>query len=275
MFCSKTYNRFATAFRKMAERLVQKYGYPLLPYPKTQFVIIANERTGSNLLVSLLSSHPDIHQYGEIVGESILRQEDIHTKIRNVGPVRYIKNGFRKRFYKRAVGMKFLYHQLQARYAERWSIDELSGILNELREDKKIKIIHLKRRNRLKVLVSAELARLTKEYVKRDPNNKSPEIPMTLTPEKCTSFFQEIGENETYFETCFQSHETIDIYYEDLISDTKNVCRRVLDLLQVETCDLKSTTLKQSQKPLSERIQNYKELKQYFKNTPSEIFFED
>ncbi|MHC5143365.1 MAG: hypothetical protein ACYSOY_07220, partial [Planctomycetota bacterium] len=72
-----------------------------------------------------------------------------------------------------------------------------------------------------------------------------------------------------------QSHDMLDIYYEDLVSDTENVCHKVLDLLQVEKCDLKSTTLKQSRKPLSERIQNYTELKQYFKNTPSSIFFED
>jgi LPS sulfotransferase NodH len=275
MFHSKTFSQLAKSSKKMAERLVQKFCYPLLPYPKNQFVIIANERTGSNLLVSLLSSHPDIHQCGEIVGESILRQNDIQEKIRLIGAVRYIRNSFKKRFYKQAVGMKFLYHQLQDRYAERWGITELSDILNELRKNKKIKIIHLKRRNHLKVLISAELAKLTKEYVKRDPNSAIQEIQLTLKSKKCTSFFQTIDENEKYFDKCFQSHEKLEIYYEDLVSDTENVCHKVLDLLQVEKCDLKSTTLKQSQKPLSERIQNYTELKQYFKNTPSGIFFED
>ena len=274
MFYSKTFSQLAKPSKKIAERLVQKYCYPLLPCPKTQFVIIANERTGSNLLVSLLSSHPDIHQYGEIIGESILRRNDLQEKIRLIGVVRYIRNSFKKRFYKQAVGMKFLYHQLEDRYAERWGITELSGILNELRNNKRIKIIHLKRRNRLKVLVSAELARLTKEYVKRDPNNISREIPMVLTPEKCSSFFQKISENEKYFDDCFQSHEKLEIFYVDLISDTENICHNTLDLLQVEKCDLKSSTLKQSQKPLSERIRNYAELKQYFKNTPYEKKFE-
>jgi len=275
MIYSKTFSQLEESSKKMAERLVQKYFYPLLPCPKIQFVIIANERTGSNLLVSLLSSHPDIHQYGEIIGESILRQEDIQAKIRIVGTMRYIINSFKKRFYKKAVGIKVLYHQLQNRYAERWGITELSGVLNELRKNKKIKIIHLKRRNHLKVLISSELAKMTKEYVKRNSNSATQEIQLTLKSEKCTSFFQTIAENEKYFDECFQSHDILEIYYEDLVSDTENVCRKVLNLLQVEKCDLKSTTLKQSRKPLSERIQNYTELKQYFKNTPSSIFFED
>ncbi|MHC4232375.1 MAG: hypothetical protein ACYSTW_07215, partial [Planctomycetota bacterium] len=198
----------------------------------------------------------------------------LQEKIRAIGAVRYITNSFKKRFYKHAVGMKFLYHQLEDRYAEKWGIAELSGILDELRNNKRIKIIHLKRRNHLKVLVSAELARLTKEYVKRDPNNESREIPITLPPEKCSSFFQKISENEKYFDKCFQSHKILDLYYEDLVSDTENICHKALELLQVEKCDLKSSTLKQSQKPLSERIQNYSELKQYFKDTPHGFFFE-
>ncbi|MHC4292241.1 MAG: hypothetical protein ACYSTR_08525, partial [Planctomycetota bacterium] len=67
----------------------------------------------------------------------------------------------------------------------------------------------------------------------------------------------------------------LEIYYEDLISDTKTVCRNVSDFLQIEQCELESSTFKQSQKPLSQKIGNYEELKQLFKDTPSEIFFED
>lgn len=225
--------------------------------------------------MSLLSSHPQIKQYGEIVGESILRVSDVQAKIKAVGPVRYIQNSFKKRFYKHAVGMKILYHQLKERYAEKWEIAELSDILEGIRNQDDIKIIHLKRRNRLKTLISGELARLTKEYVKREQNSQTKEVPIALTPEQCELFFEKIDQNEKYFDTCFQSHPVLDIYYEDLTADINLTCNKISDFLGLKRCKLKSNTFKQSQKPLSERIQGYEELKCYFKNSSSELFFEE
>lgn len=270
----KSYQSVA-AIKSFAERFVQKHCYPLLPYPKTRFVIITNGRTGSNYLVSLLLSHPEIYQYGEVIGESNLRRQNIHTKIRACGSVRYVRNCYRKRFYKKAVGVKILYYQFKKYYAEKWGVDDLQDVFTELREEPKILVIHLKRRNQLKTLVSMELARLTKEYVKREANDTNREVRVHLTPERCTSFFQDVNENEKYFDECFGSHKKLEIYYEDLVTDTETICKKIMDFLQVKHCELKGNTFRQSQRPVSQHIQNFEELKQFFKSTPSAVFFED
>ncbi len=41
--------------------------------PKTKFVIFAQGRTGSTLLVDLLNSHPDVFTYGEIFRDGVIR----------------------------------------------------------------------------------------------------------------------------------------------------------------------------------------------------------
>lgn len=263
------------AIKIPAERFVQKYCYPLLPYPGTRFLIISNGRTGSNYLASLLLSHPDIYQYGEVIGESYLCRPDIREKIRACGSVRYLRNCYRKRIYKQAVGLKILYYQFKPCYAEGWGINDLQEVLTDLVEDRNILVIHLKRRNRLKTMVSVESARLTNEYVKQEEDGENSEISVFISPEQASSFFQDVKENEKYFDECFRSHRKLEIFYEDLITNTEMVSCRILDFLKLDRCELKSSTLKQGRKPLSERIRNYKELKETFRDTASERYFED
>ncbi|CAG0940082.1 hypothetical protein BROC_00895 [Candidatus Brocadiaceae bacterium] len=58
--------------------LQQTIGY-FMPYP-TKFVVISSGRSGSNFLLSLLSSHPSIRIHGEVVGESRLRNMSMEIR---------------------------------------------------------------------------------------------------------------------------------------------------------------------------------------------------
>ena len=263
------------SIRETLEVVIHRLAYPLLPYPSVCYVILSNGRTGSNFLVSLLSSHPQIHQYGEVIGESLLRMPGFQEKIQRAGVSRYVQNCFRKRFYRKAVGMKFLYNQLLKGYAKRWNVGQGAAVLEFLRRHPELRILHLKRRNRLKILVSFEIAKLTREYVIKDPASPRREMPVTLTPEQCQSFFKTIRENESFIESCFQPHQIKVLYYEDLASDTAAQCREILDFLELPPYELKSNIYKQSNKLLSERIQNYRELKDFFQGTESAAFFKD
>ncbi len=247
----------------------------MLPNPQTRFVIIASERTGSNLLLSLLNSHPSIRTKGEVIGESRLRQKEIHAQILTCGCCRYIRNCFKQHNLEQAVGTKILYHQFRKWYANRWQIEGLNQALECLRGDTQIKIIHLKRRNRLKTMASGIIALQTKKYVKTISNEKEQEMQIELPKEKCEEFFGKIGEVEQEFDGYFQGHDKIEVYYEDLVSNNESVHEKILDFLGVNRLDLKAKTLKQRKKPLSETIRNYGELKSYFSATIWEPFFED
>lgn len=255
--------------------LVQRWLYIFLPQPKVCYLIISSGRSGSNLLVSLLTSHPDVHSQGEVIGESQLRRKRMCTLISVCGPVRYVRNCYRKYFYKKAVGTKVLYYQFGKPYADRWHIKKLETVLDHILADKTIRILHLKRRNRLKTLASKKLAMLTKEYVNYHPDKKTQQVRVEISPQECDDFFNEMERTEQEFDGIFKDHDKLEVFYEDLVSDKEKTCAAVLDFLQLPQRSLETKTRKQNPKSLSERIENYSVLKEHFSNTQWQIYFED
>ena len=58
--------------------------------PSTKLVIFSRGRTGSNLLVSLLRSHPQIWHHHEIFGEYYLQHDFIRNEVNKLGPWRIL-----------------------------------------------------------------------------------------------------------------------------------------------------------------------------------------
>jgi LPS sulfotransferase NodH len=258
-----------------AKCFVHKYLYPLLPDPKNKVVIISSGRSGSNFLVSLLSSHPDIYLYGEVIGESYMRHKSFRRVLARCGPKRYIRNCFKKRFYKQVVGMKILYYQFREYYGRKWNLDNIEAVLETIRSDTDIKIVHLKRRNMLKILASQKIATLTGHYVVRDEQQKQQHRSVELSPEKCESFFEKLSRTREKFDDYFKQHETFEVHYTDLVSNRNSIRQKLLKFLGVKQCPLTMDTIRQSSRSLAERIDNYDALKEDFKNTRWECFFED
>lgn len=252
-----------------------RYVYPGLPQPRTKLVIIASARSGSNLLVSLLASHPDIYQYGEVIGESYVRQLPVRRAIQHTGASVYFRNAFKKRFYKKVVGVKILYYQLKSKYGERWDLPGVTDILTTIRRDPEIKIIHLKRRNALKILVSNEIARLTGEYVVRGEKAVLPKPSISLTAEQCQCFFEDLERTKREFDDCFSSHDVFHLTYKDLVENQPDACRKMLSFLGVSQIPLKAGTARQSRRSLSEQLDNYDVLKSHFQHMPWADYFED
>ncbi len=67
----------------------------------------------------------------------------------------------------------------------------------------------------------------------------------------------------------------MDIFYEDLAADKNFETNRVLKFLGLKDANLESNHVKQNNQSLSDLISNYSDLKNKFKNTEWEIFFEN
>ena len=60
--------------KKITKKIILKAGNKTFGnYDYGKYVIITRARTGSNLLVALLSSHPNIHSHGELFNKTVNR----------------------------------------------------------------------------------------------------------------------------------------------------------------------------------------------------------
>lgn len=224
-----------------------------------KFIVLSRNRTGSNMLISMLNSHPSIYARYEIIrtldGNSV---PDVLNKIYSRYP-RFVK----------AVGFKiFYYHPVD---------DESGTVWNKLREMEDLYIIHLKRRNILRTILSKEIAQMTEAWTKRYHRGTivSGEKKVHLDENELLKAFKQTRYWETTYEHIFRSHPMIEIYYEDLLNNTNAEFQKITDLLDLKFCNARTTFQKQNPERMSELIINYQSIKKSFSNTEWSLFFED
>jgi hypothetical protein len=223
-----------------------------------------------------LDSHPAIRQRGEVIGEWRMRQPEIKAKIIECGPVEYVECQFkRKSRSEAAVGIKMNYYQLGEKYARKWGVDRIPEVYDFLKLNEDIKIIHLKRRNRLKTLASARVAAKTNRYVVTDKSELANDRQIELSADECISWFKRIGALEEQYDEAFRSHNLYEAIYEEIVLNKDRECDRILQFLGVATRPLQSKTLKLNKRPLSEIIKNYWDLKEHFADTEWGKYFDD
>jgi hypothetical protein len=238
------------------------------------FAIITRGRSGSNFLLSLLDSHPAIRTVGEIIGEFMLRQPGIKKRILSLGAIPYVQALYRRYGFESITGAKFLYYQLEEDYGLRWGVPDSTAVLPYLLNKKDVRIIHLKRRNRLRMLASLEAASVAQQYVLNPGEQQAIQPTVTLSPRRCAEFFSTVDSHERKYDALFDEHETLEMFYEDLVEGTEEQCTNVLAFLGADPRRLRARTRKQSRRPLSEVIANYAELKQDFAGGEWEYLFE-
>lgn len=271
-----------------------------------KFIIVGKVRTGTTLLQSLLSSHEQIVSYGEVLhllsmyfngGQDTLRQA-VHN------PWSYISS----RVYKdhpnhiKAVGFKTLYEQLgqnnvflgrmnttdvEVRTRERreafsrfmgstFDLDEArrqsERLVTFLAGDFDIKVIHMKRRNKLNTFLSAKLAGRSGAWNSHAGSYFHESC--IVNPGECERFFEEVEKQERWYDELFQAGRMICVFYEDLCGDSTSWSRKIQEFLGVEYRDLSTALRKQNTLSIPERIDNYRELREAFRDTRWEGFFE-
>jgi LPS sulfotransferase NodH len=161
-----------------------------------RFAIVGNARTGSNYLLDGLKSSPSIRMYHEIFASHNRRVGENFEKI--LSTVFQYENKSTQ-----VVGFKVFYNHLTE---EEW---------NKLLACKDLKIIHLTRRNRLRTVISLEIAFKTGQWTKSG-NSGGPKENVSLTL-KLVKRLEQIEEGEIAARRRFSDRQMLEIVYEELV----------------------------------------------------------
>lgn len=264
-------------------------------------MILGSARTGSTLLMSLLSAHEDIKMYGELFNLDKLPKPALVEVLED--PVGYLQrriNGTQPANI-RAVGFKIFYDHLTREYFEKimdpeQAVDKLKERLKNfesflhtnyawddlavkfgktwdyLVEDTGIKVIHLKRRNKLETMVSLKTAFLTDEWMRW--NSKPPTITtVSLSPEECSRYFKKLEAYEQKYAALFSRHPVHEVTYEDLVEKKDEVMAGIFNFLELPRKPVSTIMKKQNVFSLQQTVSNYHELKEQFSTSHWQAFF--
>ena len=223
-----------------------------------KFIVLSRARVGSNLLISLLNSHPAVYAEGEILARlKNITAEEVVGRIFN----KYPRNI-------RAVGFKVFYeHPVD---------DEADKIWNCLKNIEHLRVIHLKRRNYLRSILSLKIAFATDVWAHKHRKNNIPlqNKRVFLDEGELLKEFKHTKDQEIQFAKRVSSSHVIELYYEDLVNNLESEFNRIIDFLDLDKFRPKTILKKQNPESISDLIINYKDLKEKFKNTEWSKFFE-
>jgi LPS sulfotransferase NodH len=247
--------------RKAASILLHRTLAPIGQKNYRRFIVLTRDRTGSNMLMQALNSHPqvaaDYEIFGKLHGES---EESILARCFGKQP-----------FYVRAKGFKIFYYHPQ-------DADD-SPIWNMLTDMEDLHIVHLKRRNLLRAEVSSRIAYTTGIYgvrSKKESEQFQKAIPtVRFSPEDLERLFAQNRRWEHDAAIRFAGHPLMEVVYEDMVADFEGEYRRVLVFLGMDYRAPRIDFRKQGAKSLSELVENYDELKRSFSGTEWGAFFDD
>lgn len=244
-----------------------------------RFIILTTARSGSNFLRGLLNSHSQVMAFGELFREmdsigwdmpaydQFMQSRHLRRQARN-DPVGFLEKAVFKSFPKRikAVGFKLFYYHAQE--------ESRSHVWKFLRDQKDLLILHLKRNNTLKVMLSLKKAFKTNSWT-NTLGTEEEKTHISLDYEECLESFEWAQNVKKRYDEYFREHPKIDVVYEELVRDMPGELTRIQQFLGIDRQTCTPATSKQANQPLSEAISNYFELKAKFRGSQWEQFFED
>lgn len=245
----------------------------LYPSPPERFLVICRGRTGSHFLLTMLESHQRIRQVWEpfdVEGNPLRKRQ-----IEQMGPLDYLNEKLRRVADEKLVGFKILYHQYDEEFMQRMGLPSLEPVRSFVEHDLSLKVIHLKRRNMLRTLVSSRIADRTRSYIIFNDSRRDQTSSLELSPEQCEAEFVHIEETQQRLDETFRAHNRLELYYENLVDPTASESLQVQKFLGVRPGRLEASTVRQNVRPLSEVITNYGSLKQHFSGTRWAWMFDD
>ena len=219
-----------------------------------RFVILATPRTGSNLLCTLLNSHPDILCHHELFNPrgvflAIDQRDgplDLGTMAeRDADPVAFLERAWAKDLGRPVVGFKT-------------GLGQEGTAMDAVIEDPAVTKIVLRRRNRVKTFVSELVSLELDQWEVYDVSDLLARPHVTVDPRR---LHENIARNEKFYSDLAArldglGQEAVDVDYEDLRrSETQE---RVLAAVGVRTAaPLRARTVKQNPRDLREIVANY------------------
>lgn len=225
----------------------------------TRFAIFAAPRTGSNLLCTLLNSHPRVLCHHEVFNpQGVFTAHDYHGDLLNVESLRQRDDdplGFLELVWQTggdemAVGFK-------------WTRGQEQRVLSSVLKDAGVKKIILRRRNRIKTYVSERIAQATHQWEVYSPQDLM--LPRPRIEVDDADLREHIASNEHFYAEIMdtlarpsQPHLLLD--YETLLQ--REVQVRIFEFLEVASPQTPPVpgSVKQNPSDLRETIANFAEL---------------
>lgn len=224
-----------------------------------RFAIVGNARTGSNYLLDGLKSSPSIRMYHEIFADHNRQVGKDFDKVFSTVFQPESKST-------KMVGFKVFYNHLTEA--------EWQKFLTR----KDLKIIHLLRRNRLRTVISLEIAFKTGQWTQSGKGNPG-EIKLKrliLNPSKLIKRLEQIESGEAAARSRFRDRRVLEVVYEELVQSPKPVFESVGTYLGVDGIDPSRIRLKrQNPEALQQLIINYEEVAAALRNSRFEEYLEN
>ena len=224
--------------------------------PASKFVIFAVPRTGSNLLCTLLNSHPEILCHHELFNpEGIFtavshRDQDLGLGTvaeRDRAPLEFLEKVWTTGSGNRCVGFK-------------WTRRQNEDVLAAMANDPTVKKIVLHRRNRIKTYVSDMIAQKTQQWeVYAESDLEWPRPRVRINKEELLAHMRTNARFYEQLESILRETRQpfIETSYEQLFNSEEQ--HRLLKFLGVDDVDyeLQAASVKQNSTNLRDLIANY------------------
>jgi len=221
---------------------------------QTRFIITCAARTGSTMLRYLLDDHPEICCHGEVfIRQGILRFIFKNRRSFGLSPG-YLDYQPR---YKSKTIENFLSHDLlstanknQKAVGFKFKTDEFfdSGyteITDYLRDNKNIKVIHLRRRNLIAQYISYQFVKKKiNPTVSFEESDTRSSRKLTLNKKQLFNYLHDVTQREESIESELAKHQIHRVWYEDLNNNKERYLGDILDFLEVKKLILPATTKK-------------------------------
>ena len=214
---------------------------------KTKFLLVAQGRSGGNLLGRSLSEHPEVFSNN---GEPFIHETFQPPIISTADAIKEWTMLQALRSDKPVVGLRTQCHMESTSFAftvedyVRWAAH--SGFL----------FIHLVRRDHAAAAISHILARLTRQWV----GQPYPTEPVTVDPEEFSSYYTSFRSLQAEWIPKLEAAGALLVYYEDLIQNWDTTIAGILDHLGVKIMQLPQAIEKQTTKPHIEYVENKQEI---------------
>lgn len=247
MWNERIISRYLARMSRSVEHVVAKlHGHN----DYTRFIIIGNARTGTNYLRHGLNTSPDARVGYEILSSDFRKPgEDIMSIIN-----RYF---VKERNSVSAIGFKILYFHLSE---DEW--DLLSQLNN-------IRFIHIRRVNKLRTIVSYEIAKRTNKWLSYNKYKNLDGLNRIRMPiANIISELNAISNYESLINRIIDSDNMIEVFYEDLLTDPISNFNKVGNYISIDNIrpDLIRIN-RQNPQPLSQLVVNYDEVQTVLADT--------
>lgn len=240
--------------------MARLYARPLV----TPFVVLFIERDGSTYLISLLQSHPSVRTLFERF--AVLRQQGATAEAQLSWARSYLRPPLIGRHA--AIGFK-------TKLVDVLDPDGFAALV----QSEGIKVIHMRRRNLVKAVISRINARRLYEATGNwNLYRSADQMPaMPIDPAEFDLFLREREEADQSLAAYVRglAVPALPVEYESLLSDRDGVMSEVSAFLNIRVAAVTAKTLKNTRDDLREVVENFDALRARYAGTPYFQMFDE